>query len=57
MMQVRLNIEGLTMVKIFTVGHGLLPKRHLPRLSKKVERYGAQTAINSIQTQRSRYGV
>ena len=42
-----------TIVKIFTVGHGLLPNRHLPRLSKKVNRYGAHTVINNIHTQRS----
>ena len=43
-----------TTVKIFTVGHGLLPNRHLPRLSTNVKRYGAHTEINNIHTQRSR---
>ena len=43
-----------TTVKIFTVGHGLLPNKHLAKLSKNVNRYGAHTDINNIHTQRSR---
>ncbi len=46
-----------TTVKIFIVGHGLLPNKHLPRLSKNVNICGAQTDANNIHTQRSRYGV
>lgn len=44
----------LTTVKIFTVGQGLLANKHLPRLSKKVKIYGAETVVNNIHTQRSR---
>ena len=56
MLDEKLKVQH-TIVKIFAVGHGLLPNRHLPRLSKNVNMYGAQTAANNIHTQRSRYGV
>jgi hypothetical protein len=42
-----------TTVNIFTVGHGLLPNKHLPKLSTNVKAYGAHTEISNIQTQRS----
>ena len=44
----------LTIVKILIVGHGLFPNRHLLKLSKNVNKYGAHTLANNIQTQRSR---
>lgn len=46
-----------TIIKIFTVGHGLLPNKHFVKLSKNVNIYGAHTDANNIHTQRSRYGV
>lgn len=46
-----------TTVNIFTVGHGLLPNKHLPMLSTNVKAYGAHTEMSSIHTQRSWYGV
>jgi len=54
LLELNKNNEKHTTVKIFTVGQGLLPNKHLPRLSKNVKRYGAHTDINNIHTQRSR---